>query len=55
MFKSRPIVVAKFPCVEAARQFWYSDAYQKDILPLRAGAGTFDVAIFEERIDEMRP
>lgn len=55
MFKSRPIVVAKFPCVEAARQFWYSDTYQKNVLPLRVGAGTFDVAIFEERIDEMRP
>ena len=55
VLKDSPIVVAKFPCAEAARRFWYSDVYQKKILPLRAGAGTFEVAIFEERIDAMRP
>jgi uncharacterized protein (DUF1330 family) len=54
MFKERPIVIAKFPCSEAAQRFWYSDMYQKSILPLRDGAGVFDVAIFEERLDSMQ-
>jgi uncharacterized protein (DUF1330 family) len=55
MFDKSPIVVAKFPCVAAAQRFWYSDVYQQKILPLREGAGTFEVAIFEERIDLMQP
>jgi uncharacterized protein (DUF1330 family) len=54
-FRTSPIVVAKFPCAEAARRFWYSEIYQKKIVPLREGAGSFEVAIFEERINEMRP
>lgn len=54
-FKTSPIVVAKFPCAEAARRFWYSDVYQKKIVPLREGAGSFEVAIFEENINLMRP
>lgn len=49
MFEKSPIVVAKFPCRQAAHDFWYSDIYQKKILPLREGAGTFEVAIFERR------
>lgn len=55
MFGRTPIVVARFPCREAARRFWYSETYQKEIMPLREGAGSFEVAIFEERIDDMKP
>lgn len=55
MFGQSPIVIAKFPCREAIQRFWYSDTYQKEILPLREGAGTFEVAIFEERLDGMQP
>lgn len=55
MLGESPIVIAKFPCVEAARRFWHSELYQKKIKPLRKGAGNFEVAIFEERINEMRP
>jgi uncharacterized protein (DUF1330 family) len=55
MFREKPIVIARFPCAEAARRFWHSETYQREIMPLRDGAGTFEVAIFEERLDDMRP
>jgi uncharacterized protein (DUF1330 family) len=40
-------VLAIFPSRAAAEAFWFSDAYQNDIKPLRDGAGEFHVAIFE--------
>lgn len=39
-------VIAKFPSLAAARSFWDSDVYQKEIKPLREGAGTFTVSVF---------
>lgn len=38
--------VIQFPCAAAAHQFWQSDAYQNIHLPLRVGAGQFNVALF---------
>lgn len=42
----RHAFVIRWPCAAAAKAFWTSDAYQRDILPLRVDAGTFDVALF---------
>ena len=40
-------VCAEFPDRASAEAFWTSPEYQSDIKPLRDGAGTFHVAIFE--------
>ena len=40
-------VCAWFPSRAAAEAFWADAQYQTEIKPLRAGAGTFHVAIFE--------
>jgi uncharacterized protein (DUF1330 family) len=41
---NRGVVIARFPCLEAARSFWYSDEYAK-IRPLRAGISRFEVLV----------
>ena len=41
------IVCAWFPSRAAAEAFWADAKYQNDVKPLRAGAGEFNVAIFE--------
>ncbi len=43
----RAAVCAEFPDRAAAQAFWNSDEYQSRIKPLRDGAGSFHVAIFE--------
>lgn len=43
----RAVVVAEFPNVAAAQAFWNDPEYQEKVKPLRAGAGSFHVAIFE--------
>ena len=45
---NQAVVVAKFPSADHARNFWRSDTYQNEIKPLRAGAGSFTVALFVE-------
>lgn len=47
LFDDRVAVISKFPTLEAAKALWNSDAYQKEIKPLRDGTGLYDVAIFE--------
>ncbi len=39
-------VIAEFPDLASAEAFWWSDQYQNEIKPLREGAGTFTVAVF---------
>lgn len=41
-------LVAEFPCLEAARAFYWSRAYQ-DIIPLREGAGDFFLGVWRKR------
>ncbi len=40
-------VLAQFPSRAAAEAFWNDDVYQRQVKPLRDGAGDFSVAIFE--------
>ena len=40
----RGVVIARFPCLEAARDFWYSDEYAA-IRPLREGIADFEVLV----------
>jgi len=44
--KNRHTFVIRWPCVAAARSFWDSEAYQQTHLPLRVGAGEFNIALF---------
>jgi uncharacterized protein (DUF1330 family) len=40
----RGVVIARFPCLEAARQFWYSPEYA-EIRKLREGIAEFEVLV----------
>ncbi len=40
----RGVIIARFPCIEAAREFWHSDIYA-DIRPLRDGIARFEVLL----------
>lgn len=42
---NRGVIIANFPCLEAAKKFWYSDEYQKNIVPLRQGISKFEVLV----------
>ena len=46
--KGRSYVVEQYPCLDAIKQFWASDQYQKEIKPLREGSGDYNVVAFEE-------
>lgn len=41
---SRGVVISRFPCLEAAKDFWYSDKYEA-IRPLRKGIAEFEVLV----------
>ncbi len=45
--EGRAAIVIKFPTMEALKAYYHSDAYQKEIKPLREGAGIFDIGLFE--------
>lgn len=43
-------LTVRFPCIENARAFWYSDVYQNEILPIRQNpsAGEYTVSVYAE-------
>ncbi len=43
---NRHSFVIRWPCAAAAHAFWQSETYQTKNLPLRVGAGEFNVALF---------
>lgn len=49
--ENRHSFVIRWPCAAAAHAFWQSDSYQKESLPLRVGAGTYDIALFPALAD----
>lgn len=44
----RAVVVSKWPSLEKVKEFWNSEEYQKNIKPLREGAGVFDIGLYKE-------
>lgn len=44
--EDRHAFVIRWPCAAAAHAFWNSETYQTKNLPLRVGAGQFNVALF---------
>lgn len=49
--ENRHAFVIRWPCAAAAHAFWQSDSYQTESLPLRVGAGTYDIALFPALAD----
>lgn len=41
----RGVVISHFPCLEAARDFWYDEEYQDAIMPLRQDISDFEVLV----------
>lgn len=41
----RGVVISHFPCIEAAREFWFDEQYQNDIIPLRRDVSEFEVLV----------
>ena len=41
-------IVSKFPDMDALKSFAEGDEYVKEVKPLRAGTGTYEVAAYEE-------
>ena len=47
LLEDRVMVVSEWPSAEAARDFWASEQYQREIKPLRDNTGVYDVGIFD--------
>lgn len=45
--EGQSVVCAEFPSRAAAEAFWFSATYQTEVKPIRDGAGSIHVALFE--------
>jgi uncharacterized protein (DUF1330 family) len=41
------LAVSRWSSVDPAHDFWFSDRYQNTAIPMRTGAGTFEVQLAE--------
>ena len=46
--EERGFVVERYPCRAAFENFWFSDTYQNELIPLREGSGDYTIALFED-------
>ncbi len=42
---AKSVLVSKWPSADLAKDFWYSEAYQKEAIPMRVGKSSFDVVL----------
>ncbi|MCC6172603.1 MAG: DUF1330 domain-containing protein [Gammaproteobacteria bacterium] len=47
LFEGKSVVLLRFPDMERLKAFYESDEYQKNLKPLRANTGIYDIASFE--------
>lgn len=47
LFEGKSVVLSRFPSMEQLKAFYESDEYQKNLKPLRANTGIYDIASFE--------
>jgi uncharacterized protein (DUF1330 family) len=47
LFAGRSVVLSRFPSMEQLKAFYESDEYQKNLKPLRAGTGLYDIGAWE--------
>jgi len=47
LFAARSVVLSRFPSMEQLKAFYESDEYQKNLKPLRAGSGIYDIGAWE--------
>jgi len=47
LFKGRSVVLSRFPSMQQLKAFYESDEYQRDLKPLRAGSGIYEIGAWE--------
>jgi uncharacterized protein (DUF1330 family) len=47
LFAGKSVVLSRFPSMEKLQAFYESDDYQKNLKPLRAGSGVYDIGAWE--------
>jgi uncharacterized protein (DUF1330 family) len=47
LFAGRSVVLSRFPSMDQLKAFYESDEYQKNLKPLRAGTGIYDIGAWE--------